>query len=96
MVNKLTKKASSNERDSNQDDSITEMVDWQSLPMLLDEKQASKIAGVSVPFLRLSRCEGPRANRTTGPPFVKLNGLIRYKTEDLRKWVRNLPCREVI
>ena len=70
--------------------------DWDSLPLLLDEKQAAEITGVSVPFLRLSRCEGQRGDRTPGPQFVKLNGSVRYKKSELRRWVDELPEKRTI
>ena len=71
-------------------------VDWDSLPLLLDEKQAATITGVSLAFLRLSRCEGQRGNRTPGPQFVKLNGSVRYKKSELRRWVEELPEKRTI
>ena len=75
---------------------LHEKINWDSLPMLLDEKQAAAITGVSVPFLRLSRCEGQRNNRTPGPQFVKLNGSVKYKKALLKKWVEELPDKKTI
>jgi hypothetical protein len=39
-------------------------VDWSSLPLLLDEKKAALILGVSLSYLRKSRSEGTRFERT--------------------------------
>jgi hypothetical protein len=71
-------------------------IDWDALPLLLDEKQASTLLGVSIPFLRLSRCEGQRDGRTPGPQFVKLNGSVKYKKSELRRWVEELPEKKAI
>ncbi|MEE9473839.1 MAG: DNA-binding protein, partial [Acidimicrobiia bacterium] len=36
---------------------------------------------MSVPFLRQSRMEGNRENRTPGPPFIKVGRAVRYLVE---------------
>jgi hypothetical protein len=60
------------------------------LPWLLDERQASELLGVSRSFLRKSRCEGLRFNRTQAPPFVSVGGRRLYRLSDLKEWVSGL------
>jgi hypothetical protein len=71
-------------------------VEWSTLPLLLDEKDASRVSGVSVSFLRKSRCNGARKNRTPAPPFVYVGERCYYRTADLRDWVDALIPRQVI
>ena len=71
-------------------------VDWSSLPLLLGEKDAAVVLGVSLSFLRKSRCEGLRDNRTPAPPFVPVGGRRYYRVADLKSWVENLVGRETI
>ena len=71
-------------------------IDFDSLPHLLNEFQCALITGISVAFLRFSRSEGPREGRTPGPPFVRIDGRIRYPKDDVAKWVRELPRRMAI
>lgn len=65
-------------------------------PMLLTEKVAAERLGVSISFLRKSRCEGTRKNRTPAPPFVCVGGRRYYRATDLRAWVDNLDSRQAI
>jgi hypothetical protein len=65
-------------------------------PLLLSEKQAAKKAGLSLSYLRKSRCEGTIGNRTPAPPFVRIGGRVLYPEEDLRLWVKALERRAVI
>jgi excisionase family DNA binding protein len=51
------------------------------------EEEAAFYLGVSRSFLRQSRMDGVRKNRTPGPPFVKLGRMIRYVREDLDAWL---------
>lgn len=71
-------------------------IDWNNLPLMCNEKEAAAILNVSVSFLRLSRCEGERRGRTPGPKFVKINGSVRYKITELRRWVEDPPERIAI
>lgn len=83
-------------------------IDINSLPMLLKESEASKLMGVSISYLRKSRCEGTKkpdeilsANGNIydnpAPPFVRLNkNTIRYRTADVLSWVNSLKLRAVI
>lgn len=66
-------------------------IDWSRLPLLLGEKETAAVTGLSVSFLRKSRCEGTRGNRTPAPPFVSIGGRRYYKVADLRAWVEGLP-----
>jgi hypothetical protein len=74
----------------------TPTLDWSTLPLMLDEKTTSKIIGVSVSFLRKSRCEGARKHRTSAPPFVCVGGRRYYRTADLKSWVDSLVTQQVI
>jgi hypothetical protein len=78
-------------------------VDWDSLPLLLDEGKAALALGVSVSFLRKARGEGigkgtldSRGGENNAPPFVRLGGRVKYPTRDLREWAESLPRRRVI
>lgn len=78
-------------------------VNWDALPLLHDEVQAAEVGGVSVSFLRKSRCEGckkPTLNNANDeestPPFVKIGGRVKYPAKDLREWVDTLPRKRVI
>ena len=93
-MNKLRKKQPLKVQDDPQNNSLAIEIDWDSIPMLLDEKQTAALTGVSVSYLRLSRCEGKRGNRTPGPQFVKLNGSVKYKKSELRRWVEVLPQKD--
>ena len=67
-----------------------ETIDWASLPLLIGEKLAAVILGVSLSYLRKSRSEGTRHNRTPAPPFVRIDGRCYYRVADLRDWVNDL------
>jgi hypothetical protein len=71
-------------------------VDWNALPLMLDERYASAALGVSVSFLRKSRCEGTRKGRTPAPPFVCVGGRRYYRTLDLKSWVESLVSQQVL
>ena len=71
-------------------------VDWNNMPLLLGEKDAATITGLSLSFFRKSRCEGTRGKGTPAPPFVSIGGRRYYKAADLRAWVEGLPAREHI
>ncbi len=54
---------------------------------LLTEKQAAPYIGMSRSFLRQSRMNGKRQNRTPGPPFLKIGRKVLYLVEDLDTWL---------
>ena len=54
---------------------------------LLSEKQAAPYIGMSRSFLRQSRMNGRRQNRTAGPPFLKIGRKVLYLAEDLDAWL---------
>lgn len=55
---------------------------------LVTEKDAAQYIGMSVAFLRKSRMEGRRKNRTPGPPYLRLGRKsIRYSLRDLDAWL---------
>ena len=54
---------------------------------LLTEKQAAPYIGMSRSFLRQSRMNGKRQNRTSGPPFLKIGRKVLYLAEDLDVWL---------
>ena len=70
--------------------------EWNALPMMLNEKQASVRLGVSLSFLRKSRCEGLIRKRTPAPPFVSIGGRRLYRKTDLMAWVEALTPQETI
>jgi hypothetical protein len=71
-------------------------VEWNTLPLMLDEKVASRVIGVSVSYLRKARCNGVLKHQTPAPPFVSVGGRRYYRTVDLRAWVDALAPRQVI
>lgn len=75
---------------------LLQPVDWNNLPLLLGEKDAAVITGLSLSFFRKSRCEGTRGKGMPAPPFVSIGGRRYYKAADLRSWVEELPAREHI
>ena len=54
---------------------------------LLTEKQAAPYICMSRSFLRQSRMNGRRQNRTPGPPFLKIGRKVLYLAEDLDTWL---------
>jgi len=54
---------------------------------LLTEKQAAPYIGMSCSFLRQSRMNGKRLNRTPGPPFLKIGRKVLYLADDLDAWL---------
>lgn len=56
---------------------------------LISEADAARYLGVSRSFLRESRMNGIRKNRSEAPPFIRLGGgrAIRYCVEDLDAWI---------
>ncbi len=53
----------------------------------LSEQETSEYIGMSRSFLRQSRMEGNRENRTPAPPFIKIGRSVRYLKEDLDLWL---------
>ena len=54
---------------------------------LLTDPEAATYLGVSLSFLRQGRMEGRRANRSPGPPFLKMGRAVRYDLQDLDAWL---------
>ncbi len=48
---------------------------------LLTEKQAAELTGLSVFWFQRKRWEGG------GPPFIKFDRAVRYRSEDLVVWL---------
>lgn len=51
------------------------------------EIEASQYIGMSRSYLRQSRMEGNRKNRTSAPRFIKIGRSVRYLKEDLDNWL---------
>jgi hypothetical protein len=73
-----------------------ERVNAIALPLLLDEHKTAAFLGVSLSYLRKSRCEGTVGNRTEAPPFVRVGGRVLYKAATLETWVAALSERATI
>jgi len=58
----------------------------------LSEIETAQYIGMSRSFLRQSRMEGNRDNRTPAPPFIKIGRAVRYLIEDLDNWLDSF-CR---
>ncbi|GAA6170812.1 hypothetical protein NBRC116592_04820 [Colwellia sp. KU-HH00111] len=56
-------------------------------PRVLSEIETAEYIGMSRSFLRQSRMEGNRENRTPAPPFIKIGRSVRYLVEDLDSWL---------
>lgn len=53
----------------------------------LTEIETAEYIGMSRSFLRQSRMEGNRENRTVAPKFIKIGRAVRYLIEDLDSWL---------
>jgi predicted DNA-binding transcriptional regulator AlpA len=53
------------------------------------EQETAAYIGMSRSFLRQSRMEGHRKNRTIAPPFIKIGRAVRYLKEDLDQWLES-------
>ena len=63
----------------------------------LSEIETSQYIGMSRSFLRQSRMEGNRDNRTPAPPFIKIGRSVRYLREDLDKWLNSFnKCEHLL
>ena len=71
-------------------------IDWNSMQLLLDEKKAAGLLGVSLSYLRKSRCEGTIRDCTAAPKFVNVGNRVYYRRNDLMAWVENLTSHEHI
>lgn len=56
---------------------------------VLQERDAARYIGMSVPFLRQSRMHGARLKRTPGPPYIRVGRAIRYLRTDLDAWLES-------
>ncbi len=61
-----------------------------SVKKVLSEIETAEYIGMSRSFLRQSRMEGNRANRTPAPPFIKIGRSVRYLKDDLDLWLSQL------
>jgi predicted DNA-binding transcriptional regulator AlpA len=59
----------------------------------LTEVETAKYIGMSRSYLRQSRMEGNRTNRTPAPSFIKIGRSVRYLIEDLDSWLDSLARR---
>ena len=59
---------------------------------LLTDPEAAAYLGMSISFLRQGRMEGRRANRSPGPPFIRMGKAIRYDIQDLDAWLAANRC----
>lgn len=53
----------------------------------LSEIETAEYICMSRSFLRQSRMEGNRTNRTPAPKFIKIGRSVRYLIEDLDNWL---------
>ena len=54
---------------------------------LLNDDEAATLLGVSASFLRKARCVGTSGRATPPPPHVQLGRAVRYRREDLDRWI---------
>lgn len=57
------------------------------IPRALNEIETARYIGMSQAFLKRSRQEGKRENRTPAPPFIRVGNAIRYLKDDLDQWL---------
>jgi predicted DNA-binding transcriptional regulator AlpA len=60
---------------------------------VLTEIETAQYIGMSRSFLRQSRMEGNRENRTSAPQFIKIGRAVRYLIEDLDNWLDSFNKR---
>jgi predicted DNA-binding transcriptional regulator AlpA len=53
------------------------------IPIYRDAQYVAYLLGIESQTLATWRCSG------SGPPFVKIGRLVRYKDEDLQKWLES-------
>ena len=53
------------------------------------EKETAEYISMSRSYLRQSRMDGDRKNRTPAPPWLKIGRIVRYLKEDLDQWLLN-------
>ena len=53
----------------------------------MTESEAARYVRMSQSYLRQSRMDGDRENRTPGPPFLKIGRSVRYLVDDLDAWL---------
>lgn len=53
----------------------------------LTDSETACYIGMSESFLRQSRMNGDRHNRTPGPKYLKIGRAVRYLKEDLDAWL---------
>lgn len=58
------------------------------------EIETAAYLGMSRSYLRQSRMEGNRQNRTPATPFIRIGRSIRYLKEDLDQWLDALPKQQ--
>lgn len=51
------------------------------------EKETAEYISMSSSYLRQSRMDGDRKNRTPAPPWLKIGRTVRYLKEDLDTWL---------
>ncbi len=54
---------------------------------VLADPEAAQYIGMSISFLRQSRMDGARLNRTQGPIYLKIGRSVRYIKDDLDAWL---------
>lgn len=54
---------------------------------LLSDKEAAQMLGLSRVYLRKGRMNGFFAEGVTPPPFIRLGRMIRYRRDDLERWI---------
>ena len=53
----------------------------------MTESEAARYVRMSQSYLRQSRMDGDRENRTPGPRFLKIGRSVRYLVDDLDAWL---------
>ena len=65
-------------------------IDFEKLPLLLDEYQAAAVLNLKVSKLRQLRTEKLQREGPSGPKFIKLGTSVKYYKEDLISWVKEI------
>jgi len=56
---------------------------------IFNEKEAANYIGVSVSYLQHDRCDGFVDGRTPGPDYLKIGKRVRYRKDDLDRWLES-------
>ena len=87
MPEDAARRSTCNERYGRARQDIIEFIGQVAQPPIVNRKAGAPYIGMSRSFLRQSRMNGRRQNRTSGPPFLKIGRKVLYLADDLDAWL---------